>query len=187
MRKLAIGVAAACLTCAAVMPASAQGLWIGAPGFGVGIGVAPAYAYEPYYGGYLGTPYVGADYAYSYGAYAPRQVYAYERSQGYRYAPRYSRGYAYSPEVRTARGYTYADTRGVIRRDRRASELHSAGLQQRTVIRDRSEIRAEKRNVTSRQIKPEASGHLARGSAQDLRPSKRPADTGRLRTRTDGY
>src|SRR5262245_721431 len=139
MRKLAIGVAAACLTCAAVMPASAQGLWIGAPGFGVGFGVAPVYAYEPYYGRYLGTPYVGADYAYeprvaystyayepdveydtyaygpayTYGAYAPRaQVYAYERSDGYRYAPRYSRGYAYSPEVRTARGYTYADTRG---------------------------------------------------------------------------
>jgi hypothetical protein len=214
MRKLAIGVAAACLTCAAVMPVSAQGLWIGAPGFGVGIGVAPAYAYEPYYGGYVGTPYVGTDYAYepsvaystyayepvveydtyaygpaySYGAYAPRaQVYAYERSDAYRYAPRYSRGYAYSPEVRTARGYTYADTRGVIRRDRhRASELHNAGLQQRTVIRDRSQSRAEKRNVTSRQIKPEASGHLARGSAQDLRPSKRP-DTGRVRTRTDGY
>jgi hypothetical protein len=117
MRKLAMGVAAACLTCAAVVPASAQGLWIGAPGFGVGMGVAPAYAYEPYYGGYLGTPYVGTDYAYEpsvtystyayepyaeYGAYAPRaQVYAYERSDGYRYAPRYSRGYAYSPEVRT--------------------------------------------------------------------------------------
>ena len=213
MRKLAIGVAAACLTCAAIIPASAQGLWIGAPGFGVGIGVAPAYAYEPYYGGYWGGPYVGSAYAYepsvaystyayepsveydtyaygpaySYGAYAPRaQVYAYERSDGYRYAPRYSRGYAYSPEVRTARGY--ADTRGVIRRDRRASELYSAGLQQqRTVIRDRSEIRAEKRSATSRQIKPEASSHLARGSAQDLRPSKRPADTGRLRTRTDGY
>src|SRR5262245_19936296 len=126
MRKLAIGVAAACLTCAAVMPASAQGLWIGAPGFGVGFGVAPVYAYEPYYGRYLGTPYVGTDYAYeprvaystyayepdveydtyaygpayTYGAYAPRaQVYAYERSDGYRYAPRYPRSFALCPEL----------------------------------------------------------------------------------------
>jgi hypothetical protein len=56
MRKLAIGVAAVCLTCAAIIPANAQGLWIGAPGFGVGIGVAPTYAYEPYYDGYPMNP-----------------------------------------------------------------------------------------------------------------------------------
>jgi hypothetical protein len=213
MRKLAIGVAAACLTCAAIIPANAQGLWIGAPGFGIGIGVAPTYAYRPYYEGYGGTPYVGTDYAYepgvaystyayepyveydsyaygpaySYGGYEPAaRVYAYERSDGYRYAPRYSRGYAYSPEVRTVRRDTYADTRGVVRRDRhRASELHNAGLQQRNVTSDRSEIRAEKRNVSSRQIKPEASKHFARGSSQDLRPSKR-LNTDRVRTR-DGY
>lgn len=212
MRRLAIGVAAACLTCAAIMPANAQGLWIGAPGFGVGIGVAPAYAYQPYYDGYWGAPYVGTDYAYepgvaystyayepyeydtyaygpaySYGTYGPR-VYAYERSGGYRYAPRYSRGYAYSPQVRTARSDTYSDTRGVIRRDRHrtAAELHSSGVQQRTVMRDRSEIRAEKRNISSRQTKPEASDHFARGSAQNLRPSKR-LESGRARTRSDGY
>jgi hypothetical protein len=47
MRKLAIGVAAACLTCAAIIPANAQGLWIGAPGFGVGIGVAPLTPMNP--------------------------------------------------------------------------------------------------------------------------------------------
>ena len=65
MRKLAIGVAAACLTCAAIIPANAQGLWIGVPGFGVGIGVAPTYAYEPYYDGYRGSPHVvGTGYAY---------------------------------------------------------------------------------------------------------------------------
>jgi hypothetical protein len=214
MGKLAIGVAAACLTCAAIIPANAQGLWLGAPGFGVGIGVAPTYAYEPYYDGYRGAPYApGYAYepsvaystyayepyveydsyaygpAYSYGAYGPRsQVYAYERSDGYRYAPRYSRGYAYSPEIRTVRRDTYADTRSVVRRDRhRAAEFHNAGLQQRTVIRDRSQIRAEQRNVSSRQIKPKASDQFARGSAQDLRnPSKR-LDTGRVRTRTDGY
>jgi hypothetical protein len=210
MRRLAIGVAAACLTCVAVMPANAQGLWIGVPGFGVGIGAAPAYAYTPYYDGYWGTPYVGTDYAYapavaysayayepdveydayaptySYGTYGPR-VYAYERSGGYRSAPRYSRGYAYSPQVRTARTDTYSDTRRVIRRDRyRASELPNRGVQQRAVMRDRPEIRAEKRNISSRQTKPDASDHFARGSAQDLRPSKR-LDSGRARTRTDGY
>ena len=211
MRKLAIGVAAACLTCAAIIPANAQGLWIGAPGFGIGIGVAPTYAYGPY-DGYWGTPYVGTDYAYEpsvayssyayepnveydsyaygpaygYGTYGPSsRVYAYERSGGYRYAPRYSRDYA--AEVRTRRGDTFAGTRGVIRRDRaRTADLHNAGLQQRTVVRDRSQLRSEKRNVSSRQIKSEASSHFARGSSQDLRPSKR-LDTGRTRTRTDGY
>jgi hypothetical protein len=213
MLKLAIGVAAAFLISAAV-PASAQGLWIGAPGFGIGIGVAPTYAYEPYYNGY-GGPYGGPGYAYepsvaystyayepeveydsyayaptySYGnySYGPRsRVYAYERSDGYRYAPRYSRSYAYAPEVRTARGGTYADTH-VMRRDRhRAAELHNAGLQHRAVMHDRSEIRAEKSSVSSRQIKPEASKHFARGSSQDLRPSKR-LDADRVRTRTHGY
>src|SRR5262245_17161148 len=212
MRRLAIGVAAACLTWAAIMPANAQGLWIGAPGFGVGIGVAPAYAYEPDYGGYWGNPYVGTDYAYepgvadstyayepyveddayaygpaySYGTYGPR-VYSYGRSDGYRYAPRYSRGYAYSPQVRTARTDTYSDTRGVISRDRyRAAELPNRSVQQRTALRDRSNIRAEKRNISSRQTKPEASNNFARGSAQDLRPSKQ-LDSGRSRARTNGY
>ena len=58
MRKVAIGIAAA-ITLAAGAPANAQGLWVGAPDFGVGIGVGPTYAYQPYYGGYWGSPYSG--------------------------------------------------------------------------------------------------------------------------------
>lgn len=215
MRKVAIGIAAACLTFAAV-PANAQGLWIGAPGFGIGIGVAPTYAYEPYYNGYWGTPYGSADYAYapsvadstytyapeveydsyayapaySYGiySYGPQsRVYAYERSGSYRYAPRYSRSYAYSSEAPTARGVTYTETRGVIRRDRhRAAELHKAGLQHRAIMRDRFQIGTKKSSVSSRQIRPESKNYFAQGTTKDLRSSKR-VDTSRVRTRTDGY
>ena len=215
MRKVAICIAAACVTFAAV-PANAQGLWIGAPGFGIGIGVAPTYAYQPYYNGYWGTPYGSADYAYappvaystytyapeveydsyayapaySYGiySYGPQsRVYAYERSGSYRYAPRYSRSYAYSSEAPTARGVTYTETRGVIRRDRhRTAELHKAGLQHRAVMRDRSQIGTEKSSVSSRQIRPESKDSFARGTTKDLRSPKR-VDTSRVRTRTDGY
>ena len=87
MRTLAIGIAAA-VTLAAVVPANAQGLWIGAPVFGVGIGVGPT----PYYGGYRGGPYWGADYGY----YGYEPSYAY---QSYAYEPEYDYdAYAYVPD-----------------------------------------------------------------------------------------
>ena len=57
MRTLGIGIAAAITLAGAVAPANAQGLWIGAPVFGVGVGVGPT----PYYGGYRGGPYWGAE------------------------------------------------------------------------------------------------------------------------------
>ena len=53
MRTLGIGIAAAITLAVTVAPANAQGFWIGAPGFGVGIGVGPT----TYYGGYRGGPY----------------------------------------------------------------------------------------------------------------------------------
>jgi hypothetical protein len=148
MRTLGIGIAAAITLAAAVVPANAQGVWIGAPGLGVGIGVGPT----PYYSGYWGGPYWGAGYGYygyepsyayqsyayepeySYDSYAyvpddgyvaysygPRlRTYAYDSVDSYGYAPRvrYSRNYSYSPGVRATRSYSYADTRGGIRRDR---------------------------------------------------------------------
>ena len=41
MRTLGIGIAAAITLAAAMAPANAQGLWIGAPGFGVGLEMPP--------------------------------------------------------------------------------------------------------------------------------------------------
>src|SRR5215831_10291936 len=112
-----------CFTLAVVAPANAQGLWIGAPGFGVGIGVGPT----PYYGRYWGGPYWGADYAYygyepSYAwsyAYEPAydyDSYAYLPDDGYAaysYGPRlrtygYESGYGYAPRVRYSRNYSYS-------------------------------------------------------------------------------
>ena len=65
MRKVAIGIAAA-IALATVAPASAQGIWIGVPGFEIGIGTGPTYAYgDPYYGGYrYGPTYASEGYAY---------------------------------------------------------------------------------------------------------------------------
>ena len=71
MRKLVIALAAAISVTAAV-PASADGLWIGVPGFGIGIGTGPVYGYGPYY-----------DYAtYSYGH--PGRDYGHARTYSYR-------------------------------------------------------------------------------------------------------
>src|SRR5262245_16892341 len=196
MRKVAIGIAAA-ITLAVVAPANAQGLWIGAPGFGVGIGVGPT----PYYGRYWGGPYWGADYAYygyepSYAwsyAYEPAydyDSYAYLPDDGYAayaYGPRlrtygYESGYGYAPRVRysrnhsysLARSYSYADTRGVIKRDRghRSTMVHNTRLQDRAVMRNGFAIGAERESAGSRPIRPQASKALARGHAQDLRQSK---------------
>lgn len=220
MRNVAIGIAAA-LTLAAMAPANAQGLWIGAPGFGVGVGVGP-YAYEPYYGGYSGSPYWGAGYGYepsfvdqsyayepeykydSYAyvpddgyavySYGPQlRTYAYEPTDSYRHAPRagYSRNYSYSPGVRATRGYSYADTRGAIKRDRghRTAMVHSTRLQDRAVMRNGFAIGAERESTGSRRIRPEASKALARGPAQDLRQSKsiEAGKTGKGRVRTQPY
>lgn len=67
MRKLAIGILAAAGVAMSV-PASAQGVWIGAGPVGVGVGVGPGYGY---YDGY-----------YDYG---PRyRTYAYDSDYGYR-------------------------------------------------------------------------------------------------------
>jgi hypothetical protein len=60
MRKLAIGILAAAGVALSV-PASAQGVWIGAGPVGVGVGVGPGY-----YGGY----YDGYDYGPRYRSYA---------------------------------------------------------------------------------------------------------------------
>jgi hypothetical protein len=118
MRKVAIGIAAA-ITLAVVAPANAQGLWIGAPGFGVGIGVGPT----PYYSGYWGGPYWGAGYGY-YG-YEPNYAY-----QGYAYEPEYEydsyayvmpddgyAAYSYGPRLRTY-AYDSVDSYGYAPRVR---------------------------------------------------------------------
>ena len=214
MRTLGIGIAAAITLAATMAPANAQGLWIGAPAFGVGIGVGPT----TYYDGYRGGPYWGAGYGNGYGygyepsyayqgyayepeysydsyayvpndgySYGPRlRTYAYDSVDSYGYAPRlrYSRNYAYSPEVRAARTYAY-DTRGV-RRDHRNTIVHSSRLQDRAVTRHGFAFGAERQNADSRRIRPEASKALARGPAQDLRHSKRieGAKTGNGRVRT---
>jgi hypothetical protein len=56
MRKLAIGILAAAGVALSV-PASAQGVWIGAGPVGVGVGVGPGYYGGGYYGGYDGPRY----------------------------------------------------------------------------------------------------------------------------------
>jgi hypothetical protein len=197
MRKAAIGIAAA-VTLAAVVPASAQGLWIGAPGFGVGIGVGPTYAYDD--GGY--APSWGAGYrygpsygyqtyayepAYEYDSYAyvpddgyaaysygpPLRTYAYE-SDSYQSAPRarYLRNYAYSPGIRTTRSYSYSDSRGVIKGQRGHRVVHNTGLHDRDVMHTRSAIGTERESATSRRVSAEAASKaLAR--EQDSRQSKR--------------
>ena len=201
---------------AALAPANAQGLWIGAPGFGVGIGAGPS----PYYAGYWGGPYWGAGYGYepsyayqSYGyepaydydsyaylpddgyaaySYGPRlRSYGYESDYGYAPRVRYSRNYSYSPGVRATRSYSYADTRGVIKRDRghRSAMVHNTRLQDRAVMRNGFAIGAERESAGSRPIRPQASKALARGPAQDLRQSKsiEAGKTGKGRVRTQTY
>lgn len=69
MRKLAIGILAAAGVALSV-PASAQGVWIGAGPVGVGVGVGPGY-----YGGY----YDGYDYGPRYRGYAYDDGYTYRR------------------------------------------------------------------------------------------------------------
>lgn len=69
MRKLAIGILAAAGVALSV-PASAQGVWIGAGPVGVGVGVGPGY-----YGGY----YDGYDYGPRYRSYAYDDGYTYRR------------------------------------------------------------------------------------------------------------
>ena len=69
MRKLAIGILAAAGVALSV-PASAQGVWIGAGPVGVGVGVGPGY-----YGGY----HDGYDYGPRYRSYAYDDGYTYRR------------------------------------------------------------------------------------------------------------
>jgi hypothetical protein len=217
MRTLGIGIAAAITLAGAVAPANAQGLWVGAPGFGVGMGVGPT----PYYGGYWGGPYWGARYGYepsyayqsyayepeyNYDSYAyvpddgyvaysygPRlRTYAYESVDSYGYAPRvrYSRNYS-SPGVRATGSYSYADTRGVIKGDRghRSTMVHNTRLQDRAAMRNGFAVGAERESAGSRRIRPEASKALARGPAQDVRHLKsiEPGKTGKGRVRTQTY
>src|SRR5215216_6274860 len=116
MRKLAMGLLAACSVMLAV-PAHAQGFWFGAPGFGIGIGTGPGYGYGPYYsdaywggGAYSYDSYAYApaytagydDYAYGsgYGSAAPRSTYA-EPRYTYAYEPTYQRRYAYTASIRS--------------------------------------------------------------------------------------
>jgi len=56
MRKLAIGILAAAGVALSV-PASAQGVWIGAGPVGVGVSDGPGYYGGGYYGGYDGPRY----------------------------------------------------------------------------------------------------------------------------------
>ena len=216
MRTLGTGIAAAITLAATMAAANAQGLWIGAPGFGVGIGVGPT----PYYGSYAGGPYWGAGYGYGYEpsyayqgyayepeysydsyayvpddgyvaySYGPRlRTYAYDSVGSYGYAPRlrYPRNYAYSPEGRATRTYSY-DTRGV-RRDHHSTIVRNTRLQDRAVTRRGFAFGAEKENAGSRQIRPEASKALARGPAHDLRQPTRieGTKTGNGRVRTQNY
>ena len=186
MRTLGIGIAAAITLAAAVVPANAQGLWIGAPGFGIGIGVGPT----PYYGDYWRGPYAaGYGYApsyayqgyayepqYSYGSYGyvPDDSYAYGpgvRTYAYDlgYAPRLrsSRSYAYSSGDRVRRTYANVDTRGVIRKDR----VHRSTMNRNTGLQDRAAIGAERESAGPSRIRPEGSRAQARGAARDLRQS----------------
>ena len=196
MKTLGIGIAAAITLAAAVVPANAQGLWLGVPSFGIGIGVGPT----PYYGGYWRGPYAaGYGYApsyayqgyayepqYSYGSYGyvPDDSYAYGyvpddgnaygpgvRTYAYDlgYAPRLrsSRSYAYSSGDRLRRTYANVDTRGVIRRDR----VHRSTMNHNTRLQDRAAIGAERESAGSSRIRPEGSRAQARGAAQDLRQS----------------
>jgi len=186
MRTLGIGIAAAITLAAAVVPANAQGLWIGAPGFGIGIGVGPT----PYYGDYWRGPYAaGYGYApsyayqgyayepqYSYGSYGyvPDDSYAYGpgvRTYAYDlgYAPRLrsSRSYAYSSGDRSRRTYANVDTRGVIRGDR----VHRSTTNHNTRLQDRAAIGAERESAGPSRIRPEGSRAQARGAARDLRQS----------------
>ena len=203
MRTLGIGIAAAITLAAAVNSANAQGLWIGARGFGVGIGVGPT----PYYGGYAGGPYWGAGYRYGYGyGYEPSYAYqgnAYEPDysyDSYAYVPddgyiAYSSGprlrtyacdsvdsYGYAPRPRYSRNYAYSPqdraTRTYSYDTRGARRGHHSTIVHNIRSQDRVTRRgfafgAERENAGSRQIRPEASKALARGPAQKLRQPKR--------------
>jgi hypothetical protein len=187
MRKIAVAIGAV-IALAAVAPASAQGIWIGVPGFGVGIGAAPTYGY-PYYDGYAPT-YVDQGYAYqpgyeydSYGyvrdgvstVYSYEPAVTYGPTQTYRYtAPRARYAHNYntsSAEVRTTR--SFSDGRRVINRDRdrRAAAVHNTEVRNRAVTRNHSAVGTEKEGSTSRRVRSEeASKAMARG--QDSRHSK---------------
>lgn len=122
MRTLAIGIAAA-LSLAATAPVSAQGIWFGGPGFGVGIGFGPTYAYDAYpsYGytsvGNWREPAWGWGGGYAYQSVDPfvddSFAYAPAVSIGYGYEPVYRHGYrstrySYPQRVTYGRTYTYS-------------------------------------------------------------------------------
>ena len=216
MRTFGIGIAAAITLAATMAPANAQGLWIGAPGFGVGIGFGPT----PYYDGYRGGPW-GAGYGYG-NAYGYEPSYAY---QGYAYEPEYSYdsyayvpddgyvaysygprmraysynsvdSYGYAPRPRYSRTYAYSpEYRGTrtysydTRTNHRSTIVHNTRLQDRAVTRRGFAFGAERENADSRRIRPEASKALARAPAQHLRQSKRIEDAkpGNGRVRTQNY
>src|SRR5262249_34350838 len=101
MRKVAIGISAVIVLAAAV-PASAQGVWIGVPGFGIGIAAAPTYGYGgPYYDGYRGGYPYQPTYAYEGYAYEPGYV-----EDSYAYVPNGYTTYSTGPGVT----YTYGTT-----------------------------------------------------------------------------
>jgi hypothetical protein len=194
MRKVAIGIAAA-IALAAVAPARAQGVWIGVPGFAIGIGTGPTYAYgDPYYGGYrYGPAYASEGYAYEPGyeydsyAYVPNSGYAVDSyGPGVTYGYRSTDSYRY-PEGRTTRGYPYGDTRRVINRDRgqRAGVVPNAEVRDGAVTRNHSVVGTERESATSRRIRSgEASKAMARG--QDSRQSKS-LETGKTKTSRPQY
>src|ERR1051325_3957101 len=117
MKRLAIGIRAAALSLAAIAPVNAQGFWFGGPGFGVGVGFGPTYAYDPYPGyGYTGVGYWGGPaWGGTYDTYAVEDDFAYAPavSVGYGYEPAYRRRYstaryAYADRIRH-RSYTYPE------------------------------------------------------------------------------
>ena len=194
MRKLVIALAAAISVTAAV-PASADGLWIGVPGFGIGIGTGPVYGYGPYYDGYWGGRYWRNEYAYEptgaystyayepeveYGAYAYEPAYGYATysyghpGRDYGHARTYS--YRHGPSVRYSRGY---DERI---RTVRSKPHYGAISRDRTMVRDTDrrrhagmppnfEVRTGRRTTerSSPRIGSEASRAMARSDRENTR------------------
>ena len=194
MRKLVIALAAAISVTAAV-PANADGLWIGVPGFGIGIGTGPVYGYGPYYDGYWGGRYWGNGYAYEpadaystyayepeveYGAYPyepaygyatysyghPGRDYGYARTYSYRHDPRVRYSHIYDERIRSVRGKSHY---GAISRDRtmvrNVDRRHHAGMPQNFEARTGRQITER----SSPRVGSKASRAMARSDRENAR------------------
>src|ERR1051325_8527823 len=168
MKRLAIGISAAALSLAAIAPVNAQGFWFGGPGFGVGVGFGPTYAYDPYpaYGytgvGYWGGPAWGDAYA----TYAVEDNFAYAPAVnvGYGYEPayrhRYSTArYAYPDRVSYRQSYAYsprASSRHFVREaGRRSGVRHELAVGSRTAARTSIGSRVSSSKATGSRVSSE--------------------------------